>query len=142
MLVSQILKDKGGSVFAIAPHLTLGQVCNELEQKRVGALIVCDGDTVVGVVSERDIVRAVARGGATCLDQPVSDHMTREVVFAEPSETVAILMTRMTDRRIRHLPVMIDARLAGVISIGDVVKCQIAEAQHEAESLRSYIAAG
>lgn len=142
MLVSQILKDKGGSVFAIAPHLTLAQVCHELEQKRVGALIVCDGDTVVGVVSERDIVRAVARGGASCLDQPVSDHMTREVVFAEPSETVAILMTRMTDRRIRHLPVMIDARLAGVISIGDVVKCQIAEAQHEAESLRSYIAAG
>jgi predicted transcriptional regulator len=68
--------------------------------------------------------------------------MTRDVVFAEPAETVAILMTRMTDRRIRHLPVMMDARLAGVISIGDVVKCQIAEAQHEAESLRSYIAAG
>ena len=142
MLVSQILKDKGGAVFSIGPDLTLAQVCNALEQKRVGALIVCQGDTVVGVISERDIVRAVARDGAACLDQPVSDHMTREVVFAEPSETVAILMTRMTDRRIRHLPVMIDARLAGVISIGDVVKCQIAEAQHEAESLRSYIAAG
>ncbi|PZO34178.1 MAG: inosine-5-monophosphate dehydrogenase, partial [Alphaproteobacteria bacterium] len=136
MLVSQILKDKGGAVFSIAPDLTLSQVCHELEQKRVGALIVCDGDKVVGVVSERDIVRAVARDGAACLEQPVSDHMTRDVVFAEPAETVAVLMTRMTDRRIRHLPVMMDARLAGVISIGDVVKCQIADAQREAESLR------
>jgi len=142
MLVSQILKDKGGAVFSIAPGLTLSQVCHELEQKRVGALIVCDGDKVVGVVSERDIVRAVARDGAACLEQPVSDHMTRDVVFAEPAETVAVLMTRMTDRRIRHLPVLMDARLAGVISIGDVVKCQIADAQREAESLRSYIAAG
>lgn len=142
MLVSQILKDKGGSVFSIAPDLTLAQVCHELEQKRVGALIVCDGDHVVGVVSERDVVRAVARDGAACLTRPVSDYMTRDVVFAEPAETVAILMSRMTDRRIRHLPVMVEARLAGVISIGDVVKCQIAEAQQEADSLRSYIAAG
>lgn len=142
MLVSQILKDKGGAVFSVTPDLTLAQVCHELEQNRVGALIVCDADQVVGVVSERDIVRAVARDGATCLTQPVSGYMTRDVVFAEPAETVAILMSRMTDRRIRHLPVLMDKRLAGVISIGDVVKCQIAEAQQEAESLRSYIAAG
>jgi CBS domain-containing protein len=142
MLVSQILKTKGGAVFSIRPDLTLAQVCQELEQKRVGALMVCEGDKVVGVVSERDIVRAVAKDGASCLTLPVSGYMTREVVFAEPAETVAVLMTRMTDRRIRHLPVMVDDRLAGVISIGDVVKCQIAEAQHEAESLRSYIAAG
>lgn len=142
MLVSQILKTKGGAVFSIRPDLTLAQVCHELEQKRVGALIVCEGDKVVGVVSERDIVRAVAKDGASCLTRPVSGYMTREVVFAEPAETVAMLMTRMTDRRIRHLPVMVDARLAGVISIGDVVKCQIAEAQQEADSLRSYIAAG
>lgn len=142
MLVSQILKDKGGAVFSIAPALTLAEVCHELEQKRVGALIVCDGDRVVGVVSERDIVRAVAGDGAACLERPVADYMTRDVVFAEPSETVAILMTRMTDRRIRHLPVLMDSRLAGVISIGDVVKCQIAEAQREADSLRNYISAG
>ena len=142
MLVSQILKDKGGAVFSISPNLTLAEVCHELEQKRIGALIVCEGDQVVGVVSERDVVRAIAKDGAPCLTRPVSGYMTRDVVFAEPAETVAILMTRMTDRRIRHLPVMVDARLAGVISIGDVVKCQIAEAQHEADSLRSYIAAG
>jgi CBS domain-containing protein len=108
----------------------------------VGALIVCDEDRVVGVVSERDVVRAVARGGAAALERPVSDIMTAEVVFAAPSESVAILMGRMTDRRIRHLPVLREGRLAGVISIGDVVKCQIAEATQEAESLRTYIAAG
>lgn len=142
MLVSQILRDKGDAVFSIVPDLTLARTCAELDSRKVGALIVCDGDRVVGVVSERDVVRAVAQDGAEALDQPVSTYMTRDVVFAEPAETVAILMERMTDRRIRHLPVLRDARLAGVISIGDVVKCQIAEARQEAESLRSYISAG
>ena len=142
MLVAQILKAKGDAVYTIAPDLTVAQACGELESKRVGAVIVCDGDRVAGVFSERDVVKAVSQDGAAALQRPVSDYMTSEVIFAEPGETVAILMTRMTDRRIRHLPVMKDARLAGVISIGDVVKCQIAEATQEAESLRSYISAG
>lgn len=142
MLVAEILKDKGDAVFSIGPDLRLAEACGELERRKVGALIVCDADRVVGVLSERDVVRAIAQGGADALDKPVSDYMTADVVFAEPGETVAILMGRMTDRRIRHLPVLRDARLAGVISIGDVVKCQIAEATREAESLRTYIAAG
>jgi CBS domain-containing protein len=142
MLVAEILKDKGGDVFHIRPDARLGDACGELDRRGVGALIVCDEDRVVGVVSERDVVRAVAREGAGALDRPVSDIMTVDVVFAAPSESVAILMGRMTDRRIRHLPVLRDGRLAGVISIGDVVKCQIAEATQEAESLRTYIAAG
>ena len=142
MLVSQILKTKGGAVFSIHPDLTLAQVCHELEQKRVGALIVCEGDKVVGVVSERDIVRAVAKDGAGCLTRSVSGYMTREVVFAEPAETVAILMTRMTDRRIRHLPVMVDGRLVGLVSIGDLVKRRIEAVEVEAASLRAYIASG
>ena len=142
MLVAEILKDKGDAVFHIRPDARLAEACGELDGRGVGALIVCDEDRVVGVVSERDVVRAMARGGAAALDRPVSDVMTAEVVFAAPSESVAILMSRMTDRRIRHLPVLRDGRLAGVISIGDVVKCQIAEATHEAESLRTYIAAG
>lgn len=142
MLVAEILKDKGDAVFSIRPDMRLGEACGELDRLKVGALIVCDADRVVGVLSERDVVRAIAQGGAGALDKPVSDYMTAEVVFAEPGETVAILMGRMTDRRIRHLPVLRDARLAGVISIGDVVKCQIAEATREAESLRTYIAAG
>lgn len=142
MLVAEILKDKGDAVFSIAPDLTLAEACGELDRRRVGALMVCDGDRVVGVLSERDVVRAVARGAAQALKKPVSDFMTADVVFAAPAESVAILMGRMTDRRIRHLPVLKEGRLAGVISIGDVVKCQIAEATHEAESLRTYIAAG
>jgi CBS domain-containing protein len=142
MLVAEILKSKGDAVYSIAPDLTVTQACAELESKRVGALIVCDGDRVVGVFSERDVVRAVASGGEAALTEPVSAYMSSDVVFAEPAETVAILMGRMTDRRIRHLPVLRDSRLAGVISIGDVVKCQIAEATQEAESLRTYISAG
>ncbi len=142
MLVAEILKSKGGEVFSITPDTTLAQACAELDGRKVGALMVCDDDRVAGVISERDVVRAVASDGASALQRPVSDYMTREVVFAEPGETVAVLMGRMTDRRIRHLPVLKDSRLAGVISIGDVVKCQIAEATQEAEQLRTYIAAG
>ena len=142
MLVAEILKSKGGDVFSVAPDITLSDACAELDSRRVGALIVCDGEQVVGVISERDVVKAVAADGAAGLARPVSAYMTRDVIFAEPGETVAILMGRMTDRRIRHLPVLKDSRLSGVISIGDVVKCQIAEATQEAESLRTYIAAG
>lgn len=142
MLVAEILKDKGDAVYAIRPDLRLSDACNELDRRRVGALIVCDGDRVVGVLSERDVVKAVARDGKEALERPISEFMTADVVFAAPAETVGVLMGRMTDRRIRHLPVLTKGRLSGVISIGDVVKCQIAEAEHEAESLRTYIAAG
>lgn len=142
MLVAEILKDKGEAVFVIRPDLRLSDACTELDRRRVGALIICDEEKVVGVLSERDVVRAVATDGIAALDRPVSTYMSADVVFAAPAETVAILMERMTDRRIRHLPVLREGRLAGVISIGDVVKCQIAEATHEAESLRTYIGAG
>jgi CBS domain-containing protein len=142
MLVAEILKGKGQAVFTLSPDTSLIEACAELDRKRVGALIVCRGDDVVGVLSERDIVQAVAHDGVAALSRPVSHYMTTEVIFAEPSETVAVLMGRMTDRRVRHLPVLRDKRLAGVVSIGDVVKCQIAEATQEAESLRTYIAAG
>jgi CBS domain-containing protein len=142
MLVAEILKDKGDAVFSIGPDVRLAEACRELDRLKVGALIVCDADRAVGVLSERDVVGAIAAHGADALDRPVSDFMTADIVFAAPAETVGILMERMTDRRIRHLPVLRDGRLAGVISIGDVVKCQIAEATQEAESLRTYIAAG
>lgn len=142
MLVAEIIKTKGEAVYAIRPDLRLSDACNELDRRRVGALVVCDGDEVVGVLSERDVVRAVAAGGAEALNRPIADFMTRDVLFTAPAETVAVLMGRMTDRRIRHLPVLVEGRLGGVVSIGDVVKCQIAEAEQEAESLRSYISAG
>lgn len=142
MFVAEILKTKGSAVFSITPDVTVAEACRELEQKRVGALVVCDGDRVAGVFSERDVVKAVAADGAAALTRAVSNYMTSKVIYAEASEQMSALMTRMTDRRIRHLPVLTDGRLAGVISIGDVVKCQIAEHAQEAESLRTYIAAG
>lgn len=142
MLVTEILKDKGDAVFSVSPDKTLVDACQEMQSRRIGAVMVCDADRVVGVLSERDVVRAIATSGPGALSEPVSRHMTRDVVFAEPTETVTMLMARMTDRRIRHLPVLREKRLIGVISIGDVVKCQIEEATREAESLRTYIAAG
>lgn len=142
MLVTEILKDKGDAVFSVAPDKTLVEACREMQTRKIGAVMVCDSDRVVGVLSERDVVRAVAASGPEALSEAVSAYMTRDIVFAEPTDTVAILMSRMTDRRIRHLPVLREKRLIGVISIGDVVKCQIEEATREAESLRTYIAAG
>jgi CBS domain-containing protein len=142
MLVTEILKEKGHAVWSVSPGLPLAEACVELERRKVGAVIVCDADRVVGVLSERDVVRAIAQGGSAALASPVSEYMTADVVFAAPSESVGMLMQRMTDRRIRHLPVLSGGRLDGVISIGDVVKCQINEATREAESLRTYIGAG
>lgn len=142
MLVAEILRSKGDAVFTVGPDETVAAAAGLLLERRVGALVVCESDRVAGVLSERDIVRAVAREGAAALGQPVRDHMTADVVFAEPGEGVDVLMGRMTDRRIRHLPVLQDDRLCGVVSIGDVVKCQIDDAMREAESLKSYILAG
>ena len=142
MLVAEILKGKGEAVFTLSPDTPMIEACAELDRKRVGALIVLEGERVLGVLSERDIVRAISRDGPDALSRPASHYMTADVIFAKPAESVAVLMARMTDRRVRHLPVLSDSRLAGVISIGDVVKCQIAEATREAESLRTYIAAG
>ncbi|WP_292021622.1 MULTISPECIES: CBS domain-containing protein [unclassified Brevundimonas] len=140
MFVAEILKTKGNAVFSIAPERTVADACAALEERRVGALVVCDGDRVAGVFSERDVVRALAADGAAALNRPVAEYMTAKVIFAEPKEEMSALMSRMTDRRIRHLPVLEGERLVGVISIGDVVKCQIAEHAQEADSLRSYIA--
>jgi len=143
MLVSQILKNKGDSVFTISPNETIGSASALLYSRKVGALVVQDeSDKVVGIISERDVVRAVAESGAAALLQPVSRSMSADVIFAEPTELVDALMTRMTDRRIRHLPVCLEGRLVGIVSIGDLVKVKIAEVLHEAETLKNYIAAG
>ncbi|MGA0599537.1 CBS domain-containing protein [Caulobacter sp. KR2-114] len=143
MLVSQILKDKGDLVFTASPGESVSAVAALLHSRRVGAMVVVDeAHSVVGIVSERDIVRIVAEEGAAGLSKPVSICMTRDVVFAEPNETVDALMERMTDRRIRHLPVCRNGRLLGIVSIGDLVKTKIAEAVAEADGLKAYITAG
>ena len=142
MLVSQILKDKGDMVFTASPSDSVAAVAALLQARKVGAMVVLnDAREVAGIVSERDIVRIVAELGADGLERPITECMTREVVFAEPQETVDSLMGRMTDRRIRHLPVLRDGRLVGIVSIGDLVKCKIAETVAESEQLKAYIAA-
>jgi CBS domain-containing protein len=140
MLVSQILRAKGDAVFTVAPTDTVGRVAELLHSKRVGALVVTEGDRVVGIVSERDIVRAVAGGDVMVTSRPVSAYMTANVVFAEPGETLDSLLARMTDRRIRHLPVVQAGRLVGIVSIGDLVKRRLAEMEDEQQAMREYIA--
>ncbi|HEY3811825.1 MAG TPA: CBS domain-containing protein [Caulobacteraceae bacterium] len=142
MLVAQILQDKGNDVFTCAPGDSLARAASALVEKRVGAMVVMAGDRVAGILSERDLVRAMARDGAGCLDRPVEAYMTADVIFARPQETADDLMERMTDRRIRHLPVCENDRLLGIISIGDVVKTKIAETVYEAETLKAYIVSG
>jgi CBS domain-containing protein len=140
MLLSQILRGKGDTVFTVGPEDTLSAVAELLNSRRVGALVVLEAERVVGIVSERDIVRAVAESGAGVLGQPVSSCMTAEVLFADPGETVDSLLSRMTDRRIRHLPVCRDERLVGIVSIGDLVKSKISEVEAEADAVKAYIA--
>lgn len=141
MLVSQILRTKGDAVFTITPEETLGQAAELLTSKGVGAFVVLSDKRVVGILSERDIVRAVARLGASALTRPVSEVMTARVVVADPGETLDSLLSRMTDRRIRHLPVCSRDRLVGIVSIGDLVKWKISEVEAEADGLKAYIAA-
>jgi CBS domain-containing protein len=140
MLVSQILKHKGDTVFTVTPQETIAEVAALLHSRRVGALVVMEAGAVAGIVSERDLVRALAGQGASALQQPVSSCMTADVLFADPGETVDSLLARMTDRRIRHLPVCDTSRLVGIVSIGDLVKWKIDEVQAEAEGLKAYIA--
>jgi CBS domain-containing protein len=142
MLVSQVIREKGGIVFTVGPTESLAEAAALLHQRQVGAAVVVGaGGGVVGIISERDLVRQVALLGAAALERPVSAAMTREVIFASPDESVDELLGRMTDRRVRHLPVVQDARLVGLVSIGDLVKRKIEETEAEARELKAYIAA-
>lgn len=143
MLVNQLLNTKGPQVFKVTPDDTLSAVAALLHTRRVGAFVVADkAGHVVGIISERDIIRAIATGGPDALSQATAKYMTRDVISASPGETIHVLLERMTDRRIRHLPVMEGVRLVGIVSIGDLVKAKIAAVEHEAHSLKAYIAAG
>jgi CBS domain-containing protein len=143
MLVSQILKGKGSQVYTLRPTETVAAAAALLHSRRVGAMIVTDADaSVVGILSERDVVSVIATQGEAGLAQSVSTVMTRDLVVATPDETVDSLMERMTDRRIRHLPVMRDGQLLGIVSIGDLVKSRINDILSEANDLKAYIAAG
>ena len=140
MLISTLIRQKGPFVATIRPEATVAELLDGLEQHRVGALVVSrSGEEIDGVVSERDVVRHLARTGAELLHRPVSSVMTREVFTCAPNDTVEDLMGVMTRRRIRHVPVVEDGRLGGIVSIGDVVKSRLDEIEGERDDLIDYI---
>jgi CBS domain-containing protein len=141
MNVHTILRTKGKSVVTIHPDATVERAVAVLRLSGIGALVVSDdGETVVGILSERDIVEALGRLGGELLAVSVAEVMTSPVVTCEPEDSVADLMAEMTNRRIRHFPVLDDGRLTGIVSIGDLVKNRLDEIEFEAHSMRSFIA--
>lgn len=143
MLVQSILISKAGGVETVAPDLAIGDAAHKLATLRIGALVVVDdGGGIVGILSERDIVRGVGLQGDTCLRLRVADLMTSAVLTCTADDTVESIMKTMTERRIRHLPVLDgDGMLCGIVTIGDVVKSRLAQADMEVDNLRHYVVA-
>jgi CBS domain-containing protein len=143
MQVRHILRNKGRDVVSISADATLSEAARLLARKHIGALVVRDRDgSLAGILSERDIVRALAEASVNALAHSVSAHMTRAIETCAETDSIDDLMEVMTHRRLRHLPVLADEALCGIVSIGDVVKSRIEETVREAETLREYIAAG
>src|SRR4249919_539887 len=140
MTVKTILSTKGGDIVSIEPTATLETAVKTLGKHRIGALLVLGPDRrVIGILSERDIVRAISERGAEVLTQPLSQVMTRKVVTCGQTETVGTIMERMTTGKFRHVPVIDQDQVVGVISIGDVVKYRLHEMEKESAALRDYI---
>ena len=140
MLVKNILAGKLGDVVTIEPTAGLTAAVKLLTERRIGAVVILGADRrIVGILSERDIVRALAEQGPTVLNEPVSQVMTREVKTCTANDTIDGLMGRMTTGKFRHMPVVEQEKLIGIVSIGDVVKNRVEDIEHEAEALRDYV---
>ena len=140
MTVKAVLSRKGTDVTTIEPTATLAAAIKVLADRRIGAIVVTGAEgRIVGIISERDIVRAMAQHSAEALSRPVSETMTRNVVTCGERDTIADLMEQMTQGKFRHIPVVEQGRLAGIISIGDVVKRRVEELEHDGEALQDYI---
>ena len=140
MRIADVLRTKGSEVATVAPTTPVTDLLARLAEHNIGAMVVADQDgQVVGIVSERDVVRRLAQYGADLLNRPVSDIMTTSVVTCGPQDTVDQLSGVMTERRIRHVPVVVDGKLAGIVSIGDVVKSKISQLEQEGSALQAYI---
>lgn len=142
MFVSDILSRKGALVHTVMPGTSVAQIAQQLSVRRIGSVLVLDDEQVVGIVSERDLVRALASHGAAALELEARNVMTRDVVTCDPDESIDRVTELMTRGRFRHLPVVRRGELLGLVSIGDVVKARIEEATHETEALKAYIVAG
>jgi len=140
MTVNDILLHKGSDVITIEPTATVAAAVRMLAQHRIGALLVTGADyRIVGIISERDIVRVLDQRGPAVLNAPVAEVMTRKVVTCDRRETIVDIMERMTTGKFRHVPVVEHGRLAGLVSIGDVVKVRLSQLEHEQNALREYI---
>jgi CBS domain-containing protein len=140
--VSDVLRGKGAEVSTISPEAPVSELLQMLAERNIGAVVVVSGDAVIGIVSERDVVRGMHREQGALLNSAVRDIMSSTVVTCVPEDEVASLERTMTDGRFRHVPVLSGGKLAGIVSIGDVVKVRIVELEDERAHLHSYLAAG
>ena len=142
MRIADVLRSKGAAVATITPETSVSGLLTELAVHNIGAMIVVSPDGLVGIVSERDVVRALHRQGADLLTRPVSEIMTTLVATCSPTDSVDSLSALMTTNRVRHVPVMDKGRLCGIVSIGDVVKTRMQELETQQEQLQAYITRG
>ena len=142
MRISDVLRSKGAAVATITPETSVAGLLTELSVRNIGAMVVVSPDGLQGIVSERDIVRKLHDMGADLLRRPVSEIMTTLVATCTPDDSVDSLSALMTNNRVRHVPVVVGGRLAGIVSIGDVVKTRMEELEHEHERLQAYITQG
>ena len=140
MFIKNILSRKGSDVIFVEPSCTIADVARLLAERRIGAVMVMEGDKIAGVMSERDVVRGVAISGGKILDDSVDTLMTKTIVTCALNQHVNEALAMMTERRIRHLPVVEDDKLLGMISIGDLVNARLNEVEQEADALKTYIA--
>ena len=141
MTVARIIAGKGRDVVTMQPHSTLRDVIDTLAAKHIGALIVADADgRMQGILSERDVVRAIANRGPDALEDPVSHYMTTNIVTASEDETVLSVVGKMSKGRFRHMPIVADGKLTGIVSVGDAIKYRLAQAEQEQTAMREYIA--
>lgn len=142
MRISDLLRSKGTAVATVQPHTTVTELLSGLAEHNVGAMVVVGPQGIAGIVSERDVVRRLHDRGPELLNQPVSEIMTTMVASCKPEDSVDHLNVLMTERRIRHVPVVVDGELAGIVSIGDVVKNRMQELEKSQEQLEAYISQG
>jgi CBS domain-containing protein len=143
MRITDVLRTKGSTVATAEPETTVSELLAALAEHNIGAMVVLAVDgTVVGIVSERDVVRGLNERGAALLDRPISEIMTHEVFTCRPDDSVDSLTVLMTERRIRHVPVVTNGKLVGIVSIGDVVKSRIKKLEEDQQQLEAYITQG
>jgi CBS domain-containing protein len=142
MLIADLLRHKGSTVVTIAPDGLVTDLLASLAEHRIGAVVVATGAEIVGIVSERDIVRRLHTEGAKVLTEKVSDLMTTEVISCSPSDSIDTIGSAMTEQRIRHMPVVEDGKLVGIVTIGDVVAARIRQLEQDRGQLENYITRG